>query len=236
MVRFNKRFFAKLDNQCIQISIAHLETVTLWHQTDIDLAKMNLSMMLKSYLRDAMDRNDLEKEAGKEWIKQNSSISELERNIILENQYYDAALKEYNSKPAPNFYELWKKEAMVRENFQLYRWRKLIRSMHDKLANEKENSLATPLAKQFIDNYVEEKIAEQSDNQKRAQEILLNLDALSYQRRVIVKIDFQVGPIRNRDTKITVNGDIKDLINLMSQKEQIEKQLLEIQLGEKLFS
>jgi len=219
MMKSNKGSFVESDNQCRQISIGDLETATLQHQDDIDRTKMGLSIMLKNYLRPEINKTDLEVEGAREWLRQNPDISELERNIIKESEDFDVAVEKYNSKPALKFYEIWKKDAMALENNRLYKWRKSIHSMNDKLANEKENSVITPLAKQFINSYVKEKMAEQIDNQKRAQEIYLKRELLSTQRWEIAKISFAASQIKNRNKKIMMSGSIKNWYNIASQGE-----------------
>jgi len=154
----------------------------------------------------------------------------------VENKEYIAALKEHDSKSIPRFYELWKKNTMVYESDQLNKWRESISYKSDELANGKENYLKTPLAKQFIDNYINEQITLQDNNQKKVQEINLKREDISGQRREIAKINFTASQIKNNDVTITVNGNIKDLKKIVPQANKITNQLLKSKANETKFN
>ncbi len=237
MLKYDKELLEEPDNQSRKISVKELQNLILQHQDKIDRMNNDLSTKLKKYSQPViLNKTDLEQEGRREWLKQNPDISQLENKIAKESTEYIAALKEHDAKPAPRFYEIWKKNTMTHEIDRLNKWRESISVMNDRLANEKEIDLKMPLAKQFIDNYVKEQIASQDKNQKRVQEINREREYLSDQRREIVKINFTVSQIKNRDANITINGNIKDLKNIASQAEKIKNQLLKIQSKENKLS
>lgn len=235
MLKYDKESLEESDNQSRQVSVKELQTIILQHQDKIDRMNHDLSTMLKKYLQPVINKTDIEQDGRREWLKQNSDISLLASKIAKESKEYLAALKEHDAKPAPRFYEIWKKNTMTYEMDQLNKWRESISFMNDKLAHEKENYLTTPLAKQFIDNYVKEQISAQN-NQKGLQAINLQREYLSNQRREIAQINFTASQIKNSDAKITVNGNVEKLKNVVSQGDKIKNQLSKIQLNEKTIS
>ena len=236
MMKAGKELLEDLDNQSRQVSVKELQTMTLHHQDTIDRMNKNLSSMLKKYSQPVITKAELEQEGRSEYLKQNSDISQLESLIAKESKEYMVALKEHIVKPAPKFYEIWKKKTMDHEAHRLSQWRESIRSMNEKLATEKELYLETPSAKIFVAHYSKEKIVEQENNQKRVQDINLKRASLSEQRKEIAKINFSASQIKNRDTNITVNGNLKDLNHVAFQGEKIKNQLLKIQLNESSFA
>ncbi len=236
MLKYNKELLEEPDHQSRQISIKELQIIIQEHQDKIDRMDQDLSSMLKKYLPTVKNKMELEREGHRECLKQNPEISQSESKIARESKEYIAAVKAYDAKSAPKFYEVWKKNSITNEIQQLDNWRESIHSMNHKLANEKSIYLKTPSARQFIDHYIKEKITEQDNNQKRIQEMHGKRNELSDLRTKIANINFTVSQIKNNSATITMNGNLKDLNHVASQSEKIKNQLVKIQFNENTFT
>lgn len=214
-----------------QVNLRDFSAMLRHHMGEIDKEQIRLAKIepLNKPLR---TKEQVQSQAASEFLKgEDRRLEQKERTLKKEIRNYNKELDRHNEQPKPKLYELKQQGIYHFAAKQLTEWRDQIIDRGKEITKQKaelKKQQETSDAKAYIEKRIPEIIKQDTIRQTQLEVIKEKQQMLQQEHSQFSKMNILAHSIKDRNQTITIQGNVKDMKNILRQSQQLQKQITNI--------